>query len=106
MGKNFLDSDGQERLKKVLEYANNDLSRVHHGIVYALKDINERGRRIYLWNQLCTRAERTIKARLKKAAGQSSASHVETPLRSLHEAYLDAFRHEQRILSGISEEDR
>lgn len=79
MGKNFLDPDGQKRLKKVLTFAQDDLSRVRNGIVEALKGVNEQGRRIYLWNQLRTRAERTIKARLKNAV-QVPALPAETPL--------------------------
>lgn len=104
MGKNTLDPDGQERLKRVLEYAENDYFKIHKGIVLALQGVNEIGRRTYLWNQLQKRANRIINARLKKATKTPSPTD-DKPLREMHGAYLDAFRHECRITAGISEKD-
>jgi Na+/phosphate symporter len=101
MAKNTLDVDGQARLKKVLAFTGNNLELVSKGIVEALKGVSEKGRRTYLWNQLRKRAERIIKAHLKKAA----QAH-EKPFRSRHEMYLDAYRHELRIASSLPEEDR
>lgn len=102
MGKNFLDQDGQARLKKVLEYAQNDLSRVRDGIIGALKGVDEKGRRTYLWNQLKARAERTIKERLKNE-GPLPAPQVEVPLWSQRDLN-NAFWYERRLLGKIQED--
>lgn len=104
MGKNFLDQDGQERLEKVLEYAQDDLTLVRDAIVKALMGVDEKGRRTYLWNQLRARAECIIKAHLRKAT-QSPVVEADAPLWSQRGVRLDAHRHQLRISAGVTDDD-
>ena len=102
MGKSTFGQDGQERLKRVLEYAGNDLSEVRQGIIHALRDVNEKGRRTYLWNQLKKRAVRIINARLKKKA--QAPSPIEGMLSSDPIVVRDAFLHKEAMCKNTEED--
>jgi hypothetical protein len=92
MPKSTLDSDGQDRLKKAKDIAGGDYFKIHQAITEALRGVNERGRRVYLWNQLQKRLTRNITA-AQKAIRKSTAAPA---------MRHDAHAHEMSLTRGHS----
>ena len=56
----------QKMLKVVLEFAGDDEKMIREGIIKALEGVNDKARRVYLWNTLNRAAENKIRqARLR-----------------------------------------
>lgn len=62
----------KDLLGKVIAVAGNDETKIRDGIVEALKGINEKGTRNYLWGLLKTKALQKI-----RAARRSAERHTE-----------------------------
>ena len=101
----ILDDDGNRRLSQVIATSGGDLNRVPEAVHRALRGVAERGRWIYLKNQLTRLAKRYIRDQGQRASRAQKSSEqprfIVTPA-----LRLDAWRHEQELLNGIPEEDR
>ncbi len=100
-----LDEDGNLRLSQVIVTCGGDLERIREAVHIALRGVSERGRWIYLRNELTRLAKRYIRDQRQKAARARKSSQeqkfVVTPA-----LRLDAWRHERNLLNGVPEEDR
>lgn len=97
------DEDGRRRLAEVLKIVGTNPALIPSAVNQVLHGESERGRRIYLRNELTQIAKRKIRdaQRRGKRRGVRSTRFTITPA-----VRLDAWRHEQSLLHGIPEDDR
>ncbi len=61
-----LSDDEKKRLEVVIEVAGDDETQIRYGIIRALRDVNERGTRNYLWHLLDMKARAKIRRTRRK----------------------------------------
>lgn len=100
-----LDDDGNRRLSQVIVTSGGDLERIREAVHMALRGVSERGRWIYLRNELTRLAKRYIRDQRQRDTRARKSSKeprfIVTPA-----LRLDAWRHELKLLNGVPEEDR
>lgn len=91
------------RLKRVLTATGDDLSKIREAVTTELTGVSKINGWQYLFSLLSRHAEKTIKARLKKA---KTPPKEDKRLKDIKFLANDARRHDARLLLPIPEEDR
>lgn len=99
-----LDDDGRDRLTRVLKMAAGNLAEIPKAVNKALAGVSEKGRWLYLRNELTRRAKRHIRDQNRARAGKKSSSEMVFTITPA--IRLDARNHQEALFNGIPEEDR
>lgn len=99
-----LDEDGQERLERVLKAVGGNIDAIRSAVFEVLGDLKSeknRGRWVYLRNEITRRAKKKIRENERKRILEEKVMLTITPaMRN------DACRHEQSLTAKIPNSDR